>query len=80
MNLPLKIFVKIPLLFWFIFQMFKLLLILINKGVCLRVYLGTTCLVPKEARREHQSPGTGVTNSCDLSFGCWELNLGPLSE
>ena len=25
-------------------------------------------------------PGTGVTNSCELSCGCWELNLGPLEE
>jgi hypothetical protein len=26
------------------------------------------------------SPGTGVTDSCELPSGCWELNLGPLGE
>ena len=26
------------------------------------------------------SPGIGVTDSCELSCGCWELNLGPLEE
>ena len=25
-------------------------------------------------------PGTGVTDSCELSCGCWELNLGPLGK
>jgi len=27
-----------------------------------------------------RSPGTGVTDSCELSYGCWELNPGPLEE
>ena len=26
------------------------------------------------------SPGTGVTDSCELPCGCWELNPGPLEE
>ena len=25
-------------------------------------------------------PGTGVTDSCELPCGCWELNSGPLEE
>ncbi|ERE77129.1 putative protein RIC1 like protein [Cricetulus griseus] len=25
-------------------------------------------------------PGTGITNSCELYCGCWELNPGPLEE
>jgi hypothetical protein len=25
-------------------------------------------------------PGTGVTGSCELPHGCWELNPGPLKE
>ena len=25
-----------------------------------------------------RSPGTEVTDSCELPCGCWELNLGPL--
>jgi len=27
-----------------------------------------------------RSPGTGVTDSCELPCGCWELNSGPLQE
>jgi hypothetical protein len=27
-----------------------------------------------------RSPGTGVTDNCELSCGCWDLNLGPLEE
>lgn len=27
-----------------------------------------------------RSPGTGVTDSCELPWGCWELNPGPLEE
>ena len=38
--------------------------------VCLHVCL---CESPR-------SPGTGVTDSCELSCGSWELNLGPLEE
>ena len=29
---------------------------------------------------EGGSPGTGVTDSCELPCWCWELNLGPLEE
>jgi hypothetical protein len=25
-------------------------------------------------------PGTGLTDSCELSCGCWELNSGPPEE
>jgi len=28
--------------------------------------------------RLHNSPGTGVTDSCERQCGCWERNLGPL--
>lgn len=27
-----------------------------------------------------RSFGTGITDSCKLPRGCWELNLGPLEE
>ena len=27
-----------------------------------------------------ESPGTGVTESCELPCGCWDLNPGPLEE
>ena len=36
--------------------------------------------VHTEARRGCQIPGTGVTDGCELSCGCWEFNLGPLEE
>jgi hypothetical protein len=26
------------------------------------------------------SPGTGITDGCELPHGFWELNLGPLEE
>lgn len=36
---------------------------------------------PLEAQKRHLiSPGTGVTNDCRLRCGCWERNLGPLTE
>jgi hypothetical protein len=25
-------------------------------------------------------PGTGIADSCELPYRCWELNLGPLEE
>jgi hypothetical protein len=27
-----------------------------------------------------RSPETGIANSCELPYECWELNLGPLKE
>ena len=27
-----------------------------------------------------RSPGTGIIDSCELPFGCWDLDLGPLEE
>ena len=27
-----------------------------------------------------RSPGTGITDSCELSCGCWDLNLGSLKN
>ena len=32
------------------------------------------CLVTKEVK----SPGTGVTDGCELTCGCWKLDLEPL--
>ena len=29
-------------------------------------------ILPIEVRRGHQIVGTGVTDSCELSFGCWD--------
>lgn len=37
--------------------------------------------MPMEARREHLTPGTGVTDSRELlQCGCWELNLTKASR
>lgn len=47
---------------------------------CLCVYLCTLCLVLTETRRGHHTPGTGVTDVCELLCGLWELNLGLLEE
>jgi len=33
-----------------------------------------------EDREELGSPGTGVTDSCELPCECWELNPSPLEE
>ena len=27
-----------------------------------------------------RSPGTGITDCCELPCGCWELNWGPLEK
>lgn len=27
-----------------------------------------------------QVPGTGITDCCELSYGCWDIKLGPLKE
>ena len=39
-----------------------------------------TCLVPKEGKNNIRSPRTGVTDSCELSCRCWELNPCSLEE
>jgi hypothetical protein len=44
------------------------------------VYVLCAYLVPKEARRGSQIPGTVVTSDCEPPSGCWELNLCPLKE
>lgn len=38
------------------------------------------CAVPSNARRGHQNPCNGVTEDCELPFGCWESSPGPLGE
>jgi hypothetical protein len=38
------------------------------------------CLCTTELEEGIESPGTGFTDGCEPSFGCWELNLGPLEE
>ena len=35
---------------------------------------------PVEAKRSARSSGIGVTNSCELPWGCLEFNPGPLEE
>jgi hypothetical protein len=38
------------------------------------------CLDPPRPEEGIGSPMPKATNSCELSFGCWELNMGPLKE
>lgn len=40
----------------------------------------TYVLGAMETRRKGQSPSTGGTDSCELSYRYWELDLGPLQE
>ena len=48
---------------------------------CLYVCLCTTCMSEaKEASKFIRSLGTRITDGCELPYGCWELNLGPLEE
>ena len=35
---------------------------------------------PQRPEKATEFPGTGVTDGCDPTCGCWELNLGPLKE
>lgn len=48
--------------------------------VCLHACVceSCSCLVPKEARRGHQIPGTSVADSREPPCGFWGSNLGPL--
>ena len=46
--------------------------------VLLHMYYTTFMQCPKMQEEAIVSPGTGVTDSCELSCGCWKLNLGPL--
>jgi hypothetical protein len=36
--------------------------------------------MPEETRRDHQTPANGIAEDCEHSYGCWELNPGPLKE
>ena len=50
--------------------LFVLIFISCALVLCLNVYLCESV----------RSPGTGVTDSCELPCGCWELNLGRLED
>lgn len=39
-----------------------------------------TCIGVLPACVSFGFPGTGITDSCELSYGCWELKLGSLEE
>jgi hypothetical protein len=47
-----------------------------------RMYLCVlhVCLVPEEARRECWVLETGVIDSCEPPYMCWELNPGAQGE
>jgi hypothetical protein len=47
---------------------------------CVSVYVSLECPGLAKARRGIQSPRARVTDGCELSCECWELNLGPLQE
>lgn len=35
---------------------------------------------PERPGEDVRSPGTEVMDSCELSYGCWQPNLGSLQE
>lgn len=44
-------------------------------GVC----LWAPCVLSlQRPEGQHQTPGAGATDHCELSCGCWELNRGSL--
>jgi hypothetical protein len=47
---------------------------------CLHVHIYTTCVYLWRSEEGIKFPQTGVTDSCELLCGCWELNVGPLKE
>jgi hypothetical protein len=53
--------------------------------LCVYVYL-SVCMCTtfgkdsKEVRRGIESLGNRVTQTCELPYGCWEVNLSPLQE
>ena len=59
--------------FFFLFR-FMLLFYGYKLFVYMYVCVLCSCLVPKEARRRHQTPRTGVTDSRELPCGCLESN------
>lgn len=42
----------------------------------LPAYLYTTCIPGAWRSQGVGSPRTGIVDSCELSEGCWELNVG----
>lgn len=59
---------------------FKILLYVHGRFACLFVCAPHVCLCPWQPEESMRSPGTGVTGGCEPSFGCFELNPGPLEE
>ena len=47
---------------------------------CMYVCVPCARLLPTEARVGIESPGTEITDSCEPSCGCWELNSCLLEE
>lgn len=68
-NLPLNVN------FYLFLRTFTLLVLMF----CLHVCVCSTCVLGAcEGKRRSQIPETRVTNSCELLYGYWNLNPGPL--
>lgn len=59
------------------FEAKKDLVFVLNSLFLFCVHWCFACMYLCESVR---SPQTGVTNNCELSCECWELNTGPLEE
>jgi hypothetical protein len=45
------------------------------------IYVPHVCSVTAKQKRECvRTPGTDVTDACELPYRCWELNLGSLHK
>lgn len=60
----------VHILFKFLFCVYK----------CLLTYIEVyhTWVLGAQEARSVEPPGTGVTKSCELPYGSWELNSGPI--
>jgi hypothetical protein len=48
--------------------------------VCMYICATYLCNSIRGQKRASDCPGAGVTSSYELTWGCWELNPGPLQE
>jgi hypothetical protein len=65
----------LKLVFYFVF----FLLPIGNLSAWISVYQGHA-LYMKRPKQAIESPGTEVSDCCELSYGCWELNQSPLER
>lgn len=70
------------LLTQFIFFCFVILfcLLVLYLHICLCITFIPGARVPVEVRRDNGCPGTGLRDTCESTYQCYESNLGPLEK